>query len=332
MRVLHVSHVPLPDMRVEKTAITLKKNGFTNFFLGPKSNQYLDAFEETRVAKFGRYLNLMFDPSLQKHWTTQINKFRPDVVMAHDIISAKFLLGSEHAVVYNDHEYWSKSIATKAGRKFTPYYSLQSAPFRLRVPILERKLLSRYPSIVTHQTVADEHKRYGNWVGVAWNYPLLEMVDGLNLDGKREGLVYSGCDFKSKEFKTHRDMKGLKQQIQFDVICGVSHREMMRKLTSYKIGLTPWHPHPVLPYKDQNRNYEYFHAGLQVILNKQLVVRFSDCPYAKSFRTYSELKSIIDNMPETDPHEIAAFARENYIWELNESVILEGVKRASTYP
>ena len=331
LRVLHVSHIPLPDMRVEKMASTLKKNGHTNLFLGPKSKQYLGAFEEVHIAKLGRYLNLMFDPFLQKHWTRRINRLHPDVVIAHDIISAKFLLGSEHAVLYDDREFWSKSIETRAGRKFTPSYRLQSLPFRSMVPLLERKLLSRYPSIVTHQAVADNHKRYGKWVGVAWNYPLLEIVDGLNLDDTREGAVYSGCDFKSKEFKTHRDMTGLRKHIQFDTICGMSHREMMEKLTSYRIGLTPWYPHPVLPYKDQNRNYEYFHAGLQVILNEQLAVRFKDCPYAKSFRTYSELNNIIQNMPETDPHEISNFARENYIWELNERVILEGVKQAKVY-
>ena len=45
-------------------ATTLKKNGYTNLFLGPKSKQYLGAFEEVQVAKLGRYLNLMVDPFL----------------------------------------------------------------------------------------------------------------------------------------------------------------------------------------------------------------------------------------------------------------------------
>ncbi|MGY5871410.1 MAG: hypothetical protein RTV72_04115 [Candidatus Thorarchaeota archaeon] len=329
MRVLHVSHVPLPDMRVEKTATTLKKNGHTNLFLGPKSNQYLGAFDEIRIAKHGRYLNLMFDPFLQKHWSKQIAKLKPDVVMAHDIIAAKFLLGSEYAVVYNDHEYWSKSIATRTGKKFTPYYRLQSAPFRSMAPILERKLLSRYPTIVTHQKVAEEHKRHGNWVGVAWNFPLLEMVNDLNLDNEREGSVYSGCDFRGKEFKTHRDMTGLKKFIEFDVICGVTHKEMMERLTSYRIGLTPWHPHPSLPYKDQNRNYEYLHAGLQVVLNEQLKIRFKDCPYVHAFKDYKSLQQVIEDIPNVDTHKIAAFAKKNYVWELNEEVIVESVKQAT---
>ena len=115
LRILHVSHIPLPDMRVEKTATTLKNNGHSNVFLGPKSNQYLGGFDEVHSIKLGRYLNLTFDPMLERKWKRVIESLKPDVVIAHDIIAAKFLLGSEHAVVYDDREYWSLSIQTQAG-------------------------------------------------------------------------------------------------------------------------------------------------------------------------------------------------------------------------
>ena len=318
-------------MRVEKTATILKKNGHANLFLGPKSKQYLGAFEEVHMIKLGRYLNLVFDPILERRWRKKIDSLKPDVVMAHDIIAAKFLLGSDHAVVYDDREFWSLSIQTQAGRKFTPSYKIQSSPFRKIVPYWERKLLTRYPSLVTNEAVAKNHQKYGNWVGVAWNFPLRKMVDGLDLDGKRKGAVYSGCDFRSGTFKTHRDMTGIKEVIEFDIICGIPHREMMQQLTRYQVGLTPWHPHPVLVYKDQNRNYEYLHAGLQVIVNEQIVNRFKDCPYVQSFSSYTNLKELLENIQDQDPIEISEYAKANYLWDFNEPVILESVKIAKPY-
>lgn len=318
-------------MRVEKMATTLKDGDHSNIFLGPKSNQYLGAFEEVHTIKLGRYVNLAMDPILERRWKKKLDSLKPDVVIAHDIIAAKFLLGSNHAVVYDDREFWSLSLQTGAGRKSTPSYKIQSSPFRKMVPLWERKLLNRYPSLVTHEAVAKNHRKYGKWVGVAWNFPLLKMVDGLNLESDRKGAVYSGCDFKSGLFKTHRDMTGLNDVIDFDVICGVPHREMMQLLTRYQVGLTPWHPHPVLPYKDQNRNYEYLHAGLQVIVNEQIAPRFKDCPYVQSFSNYSILKEMLENIQNPDPSKISEYAKSNYLWDFNKSIILESVKVAKPY-
>ncbi|MFW9831296.1 MAG: hypothetical protein ACFFD8_05935 [Candidatus Thorarchaeota archaeon] len=309
-------------------ASTLKKNGYTNFFLGPRSNQYLGSFERVYEIGVGRYFNIVFDRRLHNRWLSFINMIQPDVIIAHDVIAAKFLIGSELPVVYDDREFWSKSIETQAGRSLTPAHRIRSTPFRNMVPIWERKLISNFPTLVTHEAVAKHHRKFGRWIGVAWNYPLLTMVDNLNLDEARQGSVYSGCDFRSGKFKTHRDMTGLKKHIKFDVICGVSHREMMEQLTHYRVGLTPWHPHPVLPFKDQNRNYEYLHAGLQVVLNEQLKIRFKNCDYVHSFKDYLDLQDVIDSLPNQDPHEISDYARANYIWEFNEQVIIEAVNQA----
>jgi len=315
-------------MRVEKMATTLKKNGYTNVFLGPKSKQYLGSFEEVHAIDIGRLLNIVFDPRWHYRWIKKIQKINPDIIIAHDIVAAKVLIDSKLAVVYDDREFWSKSVETNAGRIFTPLYRIRSTPYRKLIPFWERKLVSQFPTLVTNEAVAEIHRRLGKWVGVAWNYPMETMVDNLDLSGERSGVVYSGCDFKSGKFKTHRDMTGLRKFIQFDVICGFTHREMMEKLTRYRVGLTPWHPHPVLPFKDQNRNYEYFHAGLQVVLNEQLHRRFSDCPFAHAFRDYSEISEIITNLPNIDPHDIAEYAKNHYLWKFNEKAILEACEIA----
>lgn len=309
-------------------ATTLKTNGYSNHFLGPKSKQYLGSFDEVHTIGIGRSLQIVFDRRLHGQWMKRIRKLSPDVIIAHDIVAAKYLIGSNLPVVYDDREFWSRSIETKAGRELTPIYRLRSSPFRNMVPFWERKLVSQFPTLVTHEAVADNHRKLGNWVGVAWNFPLERMVENLEIGGPRNGSVYSGCDFKSGKFKTHRDMTGLTGFIQFDVICGVTHREMMERLTKYRIGLTPWLPHPVLPFKDQNRNYEYFHAGLQVIMNEQLHKRFSHCPFVHAFSHYSELKEIIANLPDIDPQEIADYAMEHYLWKYNEEVILKSCELA----
>jgi len=116
--------------------------------------------------------------------------------------------------------------------------------------------------------------------------------------------------------------------IDFDVLTGLPHREMMQKLTEYKVGHTAWHPHPWHIYSDANKNYEYLHAGLPVITNEIIKnALFSDVPYVLSFKNYQEIQNIIDTMPDFDPEEIRRYALKHYVWENFEDTILEAYSK-----
>lgn len=328
MRILHVSNNALPDMRVEKTAWTLRKHGHENHFVGPESRQYLGAFDKLHTYSHGGYVKTVFDLSRRHRLRKIVESVRPDIIVANNIVSAKDFIDSRIPLVYDDHEYWSMSVKSDPSYTKDLPMRVRSAPFRYLVPRWERQIVSKFVTIVTHEAVAEEYRKYTEWVGVVPNYPLMDMVRGLNLRQPRQGVVYSGCDFRRNRFSPIRDMTGLRGHVEFDVICGLPHRQMMERLTQYRVGLTPWRFHLVHLYKDQNRNYEYFHAGLQVIMNRQLARRFQHLKFVHSYDDYSELPDLIRNLPDIDPEEIAGHAQRNYVWELNEKTILEACERA----
>ncbi len=327
MRILHISHGGLPDPRIEKTALTMKKEGHELVFIGgrPVVYQNLDAFERTYHVPTGNDLQVAFDPRIKRHWLDKIEEVKPDVIHAHNIIVAHFLLSTDYPVVYDDHEYWSKQ-AFKYGLRKLPR-GLSSRPLMLLIPKWEAHVLRKYPVITTNENTAREHRRRSKWVGVTRNVPTLAQVEGLPEDNPRNGLVYVGSDFSLPTFFPHRDMTGLTRFLKFDIVAGLRHRDMMLALSKYSIGLTPWLPHPWHPYSDANRNYEYLHAGLQVVVNKLIKQSFADDVYVHAFDRYETLQETIDNIPETPPAEIMAHARREYIWENQENVI----KTAYTY-
>jgi hypothetical protein len=328
MRILHLSHTGLPDLRIEKTAQIMKDEGHELIFLGgrPATRQNLAAFKETRYLHLGNDLEVALSPFPRRRWLREIEDIRPDIIHAHNIIVARFLLGTDYRAIYDDHEYWSKQTFKYAERKMPR--GLASRPLMYLIPIWERKVLSRYPTLTTTSNAASEHRRYCSWVGVTRNCPMRQQIAFLDLNNERKGIVYTGNDFEREKFLPHRDMTNLRSYLDFDVINGLSHREMMERLVFYRIGITPWLPHPWHPYSDANRNYEYLHAGLQVIVNQSIKKLFHDNPFVHAFQSYAGLKDVIDGIPDSDPQEIADYAKKEYLWDDQKGTIIEAYSRA----
>ncbi|MGY5875958.1 MAG: glycosyltransferase [Candidatus Thorarchaeota archaeon] len=328
MRIVHISAGKLPDPRIEKTALTMKKEGHELVFLGGKStqSQSLDAFDEIHYYPHLDSTRLVLSPYHRKKWARKIESMRPDVVHAHDIKVANFLLETKLPAIYDDHEYWSKSI------KFDYADDVQTKLFLralgVKVRFWERQLVSRYPTLVTNQIVQRDHSRYGGWVGVTMNVPTRSQVEGLALNKPRNGVVYVGGDFNQLGFRPHRDMTGLKSHLNFDVVTGLTHREMMEVLSEYKVGLTPWLWHPFTTICTPNKSYEYLHAGLQVVISKHMAWHFENAPYVYPFEDYSVIHDVIENLPEENPEVISLYAKEHYIWEIQETVVQEAYRRA----
>ena len=328
MRILHISHGGLPDARIEKTALTMKKEGHQLVFLGGGTMKYNDlgAFEETYFLSVGNDLDVTINPAVKRRWLKRISELKPDVIHAHNVIVAHFLLGSEYPVIYDDHEYWSKQTYMYRERKLPR--GLASYPLMIRIPGWETKLLRKYPVITVSENTAREHRRKASWVGVTHNVPMLRQVEGLVEVGPRRGNVYVGRDFDLPKFPPHRNMAGLRNYLQFDVISGLTHRKMLEKLMEYKVGLTPWKPHPLHPYSDANRNYEYLHSGLQVIVNEIIKHNFQSDPFVSAFSSYDDISKVIDELEDIEAEKIMKHARKNYLWENQEDTIKEAYKRA----
>lgn len=321
MRILHISHGGLPDPRIEKTALTMKKDGHQVIFLGGAPIRYHDlgVFEETYSISLGNDLDVAINPVVKRRWLKKISELKPDVIHAHNVIVAHFLLDTEYPAIYDDHEYWSKQTYMYRERKLPR--GLASYPLMNSIPRWENKLLRKYPVITVNENTATEHRKKASWVGVTHNVPMLRQVEGLVEVKPRKGNVYVGRDFDLPKFPPHRNMTGLRNYLEFDVITGLTHRKMLEKLMEYKVGLTPWKPHPLHPYADPNRNYEYLHAGLQVIVNNIIKQLFQSDPYIHAFESYEDIQLEIENLPIVESSIIMDYARKHYIWENQEDII-----------
>jgi hypothetical protein len=329
LRILHISEAGLPDLRIEKMAHTMKKEGHELIFLGgrPVRGQNLDAFDETHSLWLKSAFRLVFDPRVERSWLKAIDALKPDIVHAHNLIVGHFLLNSEHHAVFDDHEYYSKQSSRYDVWPFVR--RLLVKPMIRKFSKWENELVSRFPTLTSNKNIADEHRRMGSFVKQVPNVPMRILIDNLLESQTRNGYVYVGNDFEMKKFLPHRNLAGLRDIIDFDVIMGLSHREMMNQLTHYEVGLTPWHQHPWHQYSEANKNYEYMHAGMPVLTNLTIKrCNFPDDPFVFSFIDYSDIKESLEQIPEFDREKIKKHAYERYVWEINEKVVYDAYKEA----
>lgn len=328
MRILHLSHGGLPDIRIERTANTMKKDGHELVFLGARKavRQSLEAFDRSYTLELGNDLNIVFNPLMISKWLSTIEKISPDIVHAHDVLAVRFALKTDYPVVYDDHEYWSQQIPYYTRK--TRFQALASKPLILMIPKWESEALRRYPTITVSEMNARDHRKKSAWVGVTLNVPTMSEIEKVPQNRNRSGAVYVGNDFNTPGFYFLRDMSGLRDVLTFDVITGLPHEEMMKRLTAYRVGLTPWKPVPLHKYCGPNKNYEYLHAGLQIVTNRLIAKSLKGNPYVHPFEDYSGIAATVESLPSADPDDIMDYARENYVWEKREKVIHEAYKRA----
>ncbi|MEL6761746.1 MAG: glycosyltransferase [Myxococcota bacterium] len=330
MRIVHVSHNGLPDPRVEKMALTLKKQGHTLIFVGAQSIRFqnLGAFDETHFMPVGDVVTVVASRSMPKAWRKLFAELKPDVIHAHNIIAARYAMMFDVPLVYDDHELWSEQRKVFRPDNLAKWVARQ--PYNAMIPIWEKRVVRAHPTLATNNNAAIALADKGaRWVGVVPNVPRLDMVKDLPLDQERNGTVYVGRDFDLPRFLPHRDMTGLRERVSLNVVSNLPHRAMLEKLCEYSVGLTPWHSHPILRFKDQNRNYEYLHAGLHVFVNEQIKSSFANDPYVSAYRNYHLLADAISRLPGTEPLEIARHARKLYAWERFEPVIVDAYERAT---
>ncbi|MHA1938732.1 MAG: glycosyltransferase [Candidatus Thorarchaeota archaeon] len=331
MKILHISHGGLPDPRIERMALTMKKEGHKLIFLGggEVKGQHLSAFAHTRTEPLGIGISITHNPLVRRRWLNVIDRIKPDIIHAHNVITGHFLLDTEYPAILDDHELLSAQSFVYMARPFIRRTAARTLVWKF--PIWERKLAERFPIITVSEGMARYYRKYSKRINVVINVPHLSEVEWVTDSPSREGLVYMGSDFSWPRFSPWRDMTGLKNIIDFKIVSGLPHKEMMIELTKHTIGLIPYLPHPYQRLSSPNKMYEYLHAGLQVVLNAHCVDLFDGNPYIHPFNDYSDIVETINSVPQTDPSEIMAYSRENYVWEQQEDIIRKAYSQAVSH-
>lgn len=356
MRVLHVSHDVLPDIRVEKEAVSLSKIGVELFFAGRfvKSTSFSSKFfVKTYSLPFDRRGNLGLRPwwsRLRRAFARVLEDCRPDFIHAHNLIAAKLALDLEAPFVYDDHEYWSKSCRYRIG--LNPLHFYRWLVWRSWEEEVLRKALA---VITVSEEIAEEHRRFNPRTVVLPNLPVKMEVEGLRkpLNGRRRlSSVYVGS--LSTPQSPYRDTRGFLElftgrDLGDLIVVGdesleskppiyslgfLRHDLMMKELTKYHIGIIPWKRHPFHRYCNPNKAYEYAHAGLLVITVEDILPVINALrPYCETFRDYEELASSLrhyrDNLDEVYEKGLKTmeYARKKLIWEVYEKSLLKIYER-----
>lgn len=222
----------MPDWRVEKSAITGLKQGYSVLFAGPpewtvhneKTFSRTYELDWTSWSRMGvpYYWNMV-----RKQLKFILSESNPDIIHAHDLFSAK--LASEFKVpfVYDDHEFWSMyakillessrikhNLRTKSLEQTVRcnLVKLNRRYIVFRWSRWEKAIVQNNPVITVSEAIQNHFKSLGNSnVFVVPNVPLLEEVQSMqNLyHGDVLSSVYAGHDGLSTEKYSYRNMDGL---------------------------------------------------------------------------------------------------------------------------
>lgn len=292
-----------------------------------KSNDYKGTFDEKYTFPFTMNAwHLMFNDRAKSIIRNSVKKLKPDLIHVHDCQAMIILHGIGIPTVFDDHEYLSKQLfleppilkhskVSNAARKAVRYL------FRRYAYGWESMIMRDTPIIVTNERVQEDYKKRGakKNVEVVHNFPARYQIEHLDelleiFEDAKEGVAYCGGDWGESD-SPHRDTTGLYDIVDVKVICGLPHNQMLSQLTKYKFGIVGWKPHPTLEWKNQNKCYEYMHAGCQLIIGEHLAWQFDKgLPWIHTFKTYDEIPEIIENAPDISPQRIARYARANYSW------------------
>lgn len=233
MKILHLSDYSLPDWRIEKCARSALNRGYRICFAGLPSWSNNNTFPEE--------YNLDWTPRARRafpyYWycvKKQVKKmlieFRPDVVHAHNIFSAKMMSEFDVPFVYDDHEYWPsyveiqiESYRLALANSIVSKYNARNLIRRLLLRILnhrysqlalkwEKELVSSTPTITVSDSIASELKRLGGTkVFILPNFPMKKEIENLEPPKFHKELssVYAGVEPPNSMKIVHRNMDGL---------------------------------------------------------------------------------------------------------------------------
>jgi len=295
--------------------------------------------------------------SLRKQIKRAIEKIRPDIIHAHNIFVAYHSMNLGIPLVLDDHELYSVEI--KASKENSTQKKKSAA--NLKESIWKRweyKIGEKHPIITVTNPIADHHKKYCKKVYVVPNYPEKSLTQLKDLNDAIKGelcSVYIGTDSVDNSipirnifgfhdiFFSGKDVGFLKRigvsspnnsKIQSFGFIPMKEAYQIMQISCH-IGLLPWRHHWFHKYCCPNKVYEYAHNGLWLITIDDLKPVTDDFgKYCDKFSSYEQLASLLEfynqnpDVLNQKRRDILDFAKNNLIWEKNESKILDAYKNA----
>lgn len=233
MRILHLSDDGLPDWRVEKSALTARKNGHQVFFAGRLNTITDSVFSKVHSINWsaGAMIGIpYYYHRVKKQIERLVGLVKPDIVHAHNIGSAKISHELKLPIVFDDHEYFKMlSLVNAENIKFRDNKGSNSGFSRaisdMKLSFISRKsistwtkweteLVSSVPTITVSEQIANDLSKMMDSnikdIFVVPNFPMEVETTEFTEPQDRENLscVYAGGDSKHKQV-TNRDISGL---------------------------------------------------------------------------------------------------------------------------
>ena len=249
---------------------------------------------------------------------------------------------------------WPRMIARKFMREY-----LTSKSVKLWTK-WEQEIVSSHPTITVSEQIATDLRTNYNAkdVFVVPNFPMFSEVRDFEKPRYHDSLssVYAGGDGNNIDKYPNRDIDNLdttflQHGIGDLVVIGWSakspsikvrymgflpRQEMYREMFNHSIGLVPFKRHWSHVYISPNKAYEYAHAGLVVLSTSGFEpINTILGKYCITFEDYedmaSKLKYFKENLDELYKRRLRVFefARDNLIWEKNESSIIEAYRKCT---
>jgi hypothetical protein len=339
MKILHISHSGLPDPRIERLASMSNPNVESHFLGGGRSDSQLlpDAFSSvTNVPWFSTASNAglpYYFEKLKRGVAREVSRIAPDIIYAHNIISAKVASGLSQPFIYDDHEFWSRQVLIKRTSRRGMKQRLKNGLRSFWLPKLYRRweleVLKKASAVVTvSKAIADEHQTIAGDCHVIPNFPLKRELKSdfqpkahtqypraICLAADFEGFLEhrhpgNNREIIEEEGGIHVDWVGRPPPEEWNWF---SHREwiepssLIEVLTNdYQFGLIPWRDYWYHQYSMPNKAASYSHAGLIFILNRDFTSIIHLLPEF-GYHAYSspeELRQIVRDLRDIDAQEL----------------------------
>lgn len=298
-----------------------------------------------------------------------LDKIRPDIVHGHNIFAAQIAKRCGYPTVFDDHELHSVHARVKyESRNPTMKLKLTRSYIAWRWDSWEREL-SDSPILCVSEKIAEHHHTYHNaaHVFVTKNYPHLNEVSAIEqpnhhlVDNIPIRSVYLGGD-GLYDYHPARDIQGMNEtfltnndigtllrigDLHIRVANGqyifnhpniqvsgyIPLKNAYDLLQTCHVGLLPWKRHWFHAYVNNNKSYEYVHAGLALFTIDDIPSVINDMPdccvtfadlndLKEKLRYYNEHKEDLQLLRERSLRN----ARTNLIWEKQESKIIEAYR------
>jgi len=327
VKILHAYHKNKPDHRIEREAYVAKEKGHQIVFLGMGTLEkpQLDVFDGFSSVRRINNRQVVTDKSIKSEWACAVQDIDPDLIHANDIVAAHFCSELDYPMVYDDREYWSMQRIQY--ENWPLWKRIAIRPFTSAIPNWERELISKHVTITVSEGIAEEHRRISPNIYVLKNYGLLFEFKDLPINPDRSGIAYVGRDFKLEKFAKHRDLSGVREIVDFDVLSDLPRVELYKKLAKYRIGLLPFRPTSYHRYVSASKTYDYLNCGLQVLMTRVLYESHGKLPYTYPFDELSRIQDIIKNLEHIEPDEILEYSHKNLVWEAQGDMLQEAYNR-----